>query len=63
MLSPRKGKMYSLELLAVDSRFDLRSEGKSFLRSTDANSIGSLLTVIQENLLFRYYFVISKIRQ
>lgn len=48
MLSPRKGKAYSLELLTVDSRRDSRSRGKSFLHSTDANSIGSLLTVIQE---------------
>lgn len=48
MLSSRKGKTYSLELLAVDSRRNPRSRGKSFLRSTDANSTGSLLTIIQE---------------
>jgi len=41
MLSPKKGKIYSLELLAVNSRLDLRSREKSFLRSTDANSIDS----------------------
>lgn len=43
--SLRKRRTDGAELLAVDSRRDPRSGGKSFIRSAAANSTGSLAVI------------------